>query len=187
MADEFDALLQNLNINLNTAVRRAAVEIGEKIQDEYETAITNFYADYDPQLYDRTYSLYEGAKGIGGYGTNIKQLAKNMYECGITVGAENYSYNPYSKPYPHGWDADPSMVFPNVWDLGRHGFSSYNVRKAHAGKDKNDPKYWKIKKSSVPKNSTPPKRVMDQAFKKYDNQDYVFGVLKKYISEIGGF
>lgn len=186
MADEFDALLKNLEINVNTAVSRAAAEIGEKIQDEYEIVITKFYADYKPIMYERTYSLYEGAKGVGGYGKYHRQLEKNMYECGINVGAENYSGNPYVKNPPHGLDMDPSIVFPNSWELGRHGFSRYNVRKQHETATKET--YWHVKR--IPQNYNKggqPRKKMDEAFKKYDNEAYVNSVIIKHIGNLGGF
>ena len=186
MADEFDAILKDINININTAVKKAAQEIGTKIQDEYEIAITNFYMAYSPILYERTYSLYEGAKGVGGYGKYQKQTSKNEYDCGINVGAENYSGNPYTTPYPHGLEMDPSIVFPNAWDKGRHGFSSYNVRIKNKDKVRDDPNYWKIKKKHVPQNSTPPKQTMNYAFKKIDNYDYCTGLILKYLAAAGG-
>lgn len=185
MADELDVILHNLDININAAVRRAAIEIGEKIQDEYENTITQFYMAYDPIMYDRTDSLYKGSKGVGGIGKYYKQLSKNNYECGINVGAENYSGNPYVKPYPHGLEMDPSIVFPNAWDKGMHGFSSYNVRQQHKGKKKGDKSYWSVK--HTPPRTAKPKSKMNKAFKKYDNAGYVFGVIEKYLGELGGF
>lgn len=184
MTDDLDVMLKNLDININAAVRRAAAEIGEKIQEEYEAIITKFYMSYDPKMYDRTYSLYEGAKGVGGYGKYQRQLMKNMYECGINVGAENYSGNPYAKNPPHGLDVDPSIVFPNAWDLGRHGFSSWNVRLNHMRANESGAKPWRVRRT--PKNSTPPKKKMAEAFKKYDNEAYVNGVIIKHIGDLGG-
>ncbi len=108
-----------------------------------------------------------------------------MYECGIYVGAEIYSGNPYVKDPPHGLDADPSKVFPNAWDLGRHGFSSWNVRLNHMKANESGGKSWRVKR--IPKNSTPPKKKMAEAFKKYDNANYVFGVITNHIGELGGF
>lgn len=184
MADDFDFILKDLSINVNAAVRRAAVEIGEEIQNEYEIAITKFYSDFDPNMYDRTYSLYEGSKGVGGLGVYQRQLSKNMYECGINVGPENYSYNPYVKPYPHGLEMDPSIVFPKAWDSGIHGFTSYTVNMQHKNASKD--KYWKIKRKSIPKKSSPPKKIMDVAFKKIDNQGHCEQVIIKHMQGLGG-
>ena len=187
MADEFDVILKKLEVNVNTAVSRAAAEIGENIYIEFENVITKFYMDYTPVMYERTYSLIEGAKGAGGYGTYHKRLQKNMYECGINVGAENYSGNPYAKNPPHGLDMDPSIVFPNSWELGRHGFSRYSIRKHNETAD--DEHYWHVR--NVPVNyhyrqNGVPRKHMDNAFKKYDNESYTNGVIIKHIQDLGG-
>ena len=139
-----DAIVQDVEMNVNAGIRRAAVKIGTMIQEGYEIAITAFYSDFSPIMYDRTYSLYEGAIGVGGYGVYYKQLEKCSYECGIRVGGEYYSYDPYVKEPPHGLALGPGDIFPNAWQ-GDHG----GVKKTAAPAGKMDYRF-RVARSKVP-------------------------------------
>lgn len=175
--------LKNIEINLNTAVQHAAKEIGEEIQDIYETAITKFYGSYSPRMYKRTYSLYEGAKGVGGYGVFQKRISKYNYDCGITVDPSNYSSDPYVKDPPHGLEMTVENVFERSFAKGIHGFTSKERSKMNADKRKGDYGYLK---QAPKKLSPPPLNNMNLKFKQIDNFNYVFGKLEAAIDSLGG-
>lgn len=184
MNGDFDFILKNVEINVNTAVRRAAVEIGDLIHKDFIVAINKFYNSYKPKVYSRTYSLYQGEKGVGGRQIYQRQLSKNNYECGIYVDASNYMGNPYIKNPPHGLEMDPSIVFPSAWDKGVHGFTSHTITLQHRNASKEN--YWHIRRNSAPPKDTPPSRRMKDSFKKIDNYGFVSGVIGKYIKSLGG-
>lgn len=179
-------VIKNLDVNIGAALGKAAREIGEKIQDQYESAITKFYMSYSPKVYDRTYSLYEGAIGIGGRGVYVKKSGKYGYDCGIDVGPENYSYDPYIKDPLHGKQMSVGEVFPQAWEKGVHGFTTGTVAKVHKTQSK-DTKWWSIKHKNVPPKSQPPIRIMDASFKDIDNAEYVFGKLYSALDSAGAF
>ena len=173
--------IKNLDVSVGWAVRRAGQEIGEAIQEIFETAITKFYMAYPPRVYDRTYSLYEGAIGAGGRGIYIKKSGQYGYDCGIEVGSEFYSYNPYVKNPPHGLEMSPERVFPEAFDRGVHGFTSYSLKRP-----KDDKWRSRIRRSAPPK-SSPPVKYLKSEFKKIDNADYVFNKLYTALDNAGAF
>lgn len=186
MANTPKIVIKNLDTKLGWCLRRTANEIGTRIQDDFEKAITKFYMDYEPTWYDRTYSLYEGAVGVGGRGKYIKKSGKYGYDCGIEVGSEFYSYNPYVKDPHHGKEMSPDEVFPNAFEYGRHGFSSYTMRVVHKNQSK-DAKWWRLKKKHIPKVSTPPIKSLNASFKQVDNSNYVFEKLYQAFEDAGAF
>lgn len=175
-------LIKNL-VNVETAVKRVAVKIGDQIQDAYESAITKFYSDYSPHIYERTYSLYEGSKGVGGYGVNYKKTGKFMFDAGINVDPSNYSGDPYVKSPPHGLAMSVDEIFSRSFEKGIHGFTSYERSQYNKDKKKGD---WNYMKWSAPKKSSPPINKMNADFKKIANQD-VPGMLEAELDAMGAF
>ena len=180
MQKYFDITLRgSIEANVNAAVRRVAVVIGNEIHEAYNTAINNFYSDYSPRIYDRTGALKDqGAKGVGGRDKNYKQLFKGCYEAGITVGPENYEGNPYEKPYPHGLEMNPSIVFPMAFERGIHGFTKVTVSRYNKDKSKGNG-YWFVRKKSRPKKSSSPKKEVRAKFEEITDSDRVIGMIKK--------
>ena len=186
-------IIKNLDVKLGWCLRRAAKEIGEKIHEEYDKAIKHFYDSYERKTdrygrywYERTYSLYKGAFGVGGRNVFMKKSSRYGYDCGLEVGHEFYDGNPYEKNPPHGKEMTPEIVFPDAFNLGRHGFSSYTVGKVHKNQSKNNG-WWKITKKSVPQNTTPPIKLFNASFKQINNGDYIFDKLYKALDEAGAF
>lgn len=179
-------VIKNPDVTVGWPIRNVAREIGEKIQGDFEAAITKFYIGYSPKLYERTYSLYEGAIGVGGRGKYINKVGKYAFECGIEVGAEFYSGNPYVKNPPHGRDMSPDIVFPSAFDKGIHGFTTYTIGAVHKNQVKGD-KYWKMPRASAPRKTTPPKTLLNMSFKQVNNQEYIYGKVFEAFDAAGAF
>lgn len=179
-------VIKNLDANLNIAIRNAAREIGEKIYSAFGNSVTKFYASYSPNWYDRTYALLKQSyMGVGGKDVFYKKSGRYGYNCGLGVGAENYSGNPYEKDPHHGAYMTPDIVFPMAWDKGIHGFNTYTIRKVHA--DKTREYYWRLNRKYVPKNSKPINSIMRTAMKEIDNAEYIYEVLYNALDAVGTF
>lgn len=145
--------LDDFEKDVDLAVRDFATEIGEKIKMAYVNSIDYFYNQYEPSSYKRTWNLETSYIGVGGkkkYKRNYKR--KNYYLCGIFVGDEYISGEPYLKRY--GRQMYKSEVFERSWLKGIHGFNITDVRSANKGMTKEQYKYrWNPK--TIPETTRP--------------------------------
>lgn len=129
---------------------KMAYEIGYKIENAYEHIIDEFYSDYEPKYYDRTFSLYTASSAYGDYSRLIvskkKKDSQISYKVGIYVSSDNILDNPYID--------DKDWVFNRAFKEGIHGFSK---------DDKGSRKF-----SNIPPKTTPsPKQQMDEWFQEF--------------------
>lgn len=95
------------------AISNAVNDIAFDIENMYQTVIDQFYNDYSPTKYSRTYSGYEA------YIKHIKKI-RNGYECGIIVDGSKIPQGTYSSIYNHN-PVDSSFVFERTFERGLHG------------------------------------------------------------------
>ena len=99
------------------SVKEMAQEVFFRIQGLYESAIQQFYNDYDPLYYQRTDSTWYGSSGTDDYYSS-RNIAKrgDIYYTGIHVGPSFIKGNPYR--------ADKDWVFWRTYNKGIHGISA---------------------------------------------------------------
>ena len=96
--------LRTLRRDLDRAFRNVAKEVGNDIQQEYVKQIMDFYGDYRPKSYGRTYALFEASSGYGGKSPLFGRNKYMSYWGGIHVDPSYITGDPYLKPYLHGWN-----------------------------------------------------------------------------------
>lgn len=171
---------------INEAVRQGIVEglkvVAHQLADAYGRAIDRFYDDYNPHVYERTYSTYKasdlsdmwgwntGSSGYVGESVwfkNIRRLSKNKYYVALNIDYRNIGNNPYNSPLDY--------VFERTYVKGIHGMTpdeSAAMMKSK-GEDWEQKTPWHKKPMREP-----PIHFMEKDYAKIasnDNLDLVFG------------
>lgn len=110
---------KKLEKKFNEAIELFAQDVAMQIEGAYENIIDEFYAEYDPRWYDRTYSTYLGSSGYYGLFNNWEN--GNGYRAGIEVDSSNIPGDPYR--------ADKDWVFARTFEKGIHGYGLMDRRK----------------------------------------------------------
>ena len=110
-----DSILRDVERKQKKAVKRTAKRVTKKIQDEFKNATTDFYKEYKPKSYDRTYSTY--ALSDNYHGIKSPEFIKNSYIAGIGVNSSNIGKNPYPR-------ADLDWVVDRTWNKRIHGIET---------------------------------------------------------------
>lgn len=108
---------------IQKAAEKTAKQVYSKIQDFHQQATKDFYDDYKPISYERTYATYASSSA---YSSNILtdtgiEIVGDSYITGITVSPDNIlksQGDPYSRknhPVDTGW------VLYRTWWYGIHG------------------------------------------------------------------
>lgn len=113
---------------VDSAIGKAAKEVGDKIQKAYNESVDDFYDSYQPSSYIRTLSTYKGSSAARGHRTHRK-LGSMRHEAGITVDASYIGGNPYTKHPKHGWDPSVDFIFNRTFFEGIHGFNRGTIIK----------------------------------------------------------
>ena len=199
-----DRILKDMEKNVNYAIVNAANEISFQIESAFENAISLFYSNYDPIVYNRTYSTFLASSGYEDpFSSENVYLSGNLWFAGITVGDPNIPGDPYR--------ASKDWVFDRTFNKGIHGINIKTVRHRNStlfNKDrqkrilaayfsklnKNQQKIKvhtkgiiplrqtlgtiTVQNTSIPKNMVPPPRkLLDREFKKItkrQNLDKIF-------------
>lgn len=173
----FEYIVSDARKNVFQAVRSAAQEIGDDIEQAFEDVIQAFYDDYSPTWYRRTDSLWYASSsyGNGFLRRNSSDIVPTLrgdsgntisYEVGIKVSGSNYGFNPYvrfngDRP---SW-LTPDWVFDRAFYKGIHGFSQGSVWKHNKGMSKDS--YWRP--VTVPHRMSPtPETLMNRKFKQIE-------------------
>lgn len=186
-------ILDDITVNINTAVKKAAEEIGLKLADAYKYTAQWFYKDYDGTgnndysrslrkysgfvgSYDRTYSLFTALEGVAGKGKYHKQIKKNYYKCGIRVGSEFMDGDPYIGQH-HAKSmmgvVTAQWVFDRFFDKGIHG---YTAAEYHALNRRHN---YTLNWPEINKMSPSPQKMMKDKYKEITRD--VYSYIEKYI------
>ena len=110
--------LYQLKKIIYSAAEEMASEVLWQIENKYETIIDEFYADYNPLYYNRTYSTYLGSSGYETlYSPQNFTPIPSGYRVGIEVDSKYYPNNPYRAE-------DVDWVFERTWEKGIHGINT---------------------------------------------------------------
>lgn len=139
------------------AIRNSLNDIVFDIENMYQSVIEQFYNDYSPSEYSRTYSGYEA------YTKHIKKIP-NGYECGIIVDGSKIPQGTYFSIYDNTHIADSDWVFNRGFIEGFHGF-------------KIESKYFPTPMSPAPKEQ------MERLFKEYENSGKPQAVFRSNIKK----
>lgn len=158
-------LLTDITEKFNEAVEEMASEMTFQIEHAYEETIDEFYEDYDPVSYDRTYSTYLASTGYDNATTPLMHVG-DAYFAGIGVNGSNIPGQPYEMP--------KHWVFDRTFYKGIHGINRNDVFKMNKDRTRDN----RITIKNVPTNMKPaPKSVMKKKFKeltKKKNMDKIF-------------
>lgn len=106
----FKSLFTEIQHKQRMALKHTAKRITEEIQNEFKETTTEFYEEYAPRSYRRTYSTYalsdKGAK-------SPEVIGKDTFIGGIEVNSSYIGGNPYK--------ADLDWVVDRTWNKGYHG------------------------------------------------------------------
>lgn len=168
-----DKILKDITNKFNKAVEEMASEVTFQIEEAYEDTIEEFYEDYDPIYYNRTYSTYLASTGYDNPFTPLMHIG-DSYFAGIGVSGSNIPYNPYV--------AYKNWVFNRVFYKGIHGINRADVIRINKYRAREN--RYIIK--NIPTNMKPvPKKIMDSRFKKItkkSNLDKMFNdLMDKYL------
>jgi hypothetical protein len=148
MAKKIDLNVENLVITTNQMIKHVANDVGIKLGEAYKTSIQKFYKDYPLKSrsknkkglssYRRTYSLFKGVMGVGGFETYYKQEKTNCYTAGIFVDAMFIPGDPYIKRPPHGLIPVKAEIFERSFSSGIHGYTKSEIMSYNYGKNKDE-------------------------------------------------
>ena len=180
--NKFD-LEEEIDEMVKKAIKRTAIELSSEIEIAWERVIDEFYEDYTPIWYNRTYSTYKASDGYSEIGSGnfvpyIKNIRRNKHGnilVGITVSSDYIPGNPY--------EADKDWVFERTFEKGYHGYNQHEAQKwtsDHSGKDL-DNRTWST--SAKVMKPSPSKR-MDVQFNKIANQKHITQVFNKEIAKL---
>ena len=113
---DFSELL-NIKEKFNKVAEKFAQEVLWAIENQYESVIDVFYADYNPLYYYRTYSTYLASSGYKQlYSPENYMSFDNYYNVGISIDSQKIPGNPYR--------ADTDWVFNRTFEKGIHGINT---------------------------------------------------------------
>lgn len=190
---------EELQREIDSAVRTAARQLGEEIANAYRKAIKDFYGAYTPRSYDRTLSLRYGMMGInggdplkGGAAGFAKPLASfkggssgqhmiSAYQAGIYVDPMFIEGDPYWKSPPHGKQFPKAEIFERSFASGIHGFTRKEVITHNHEVDRINKPLGRKKKGRVPlwrpgeapKKSGPPINILSKKFNEISNKKHI--------------
>lgn len=181
--DPLEAVRADIEKRYNDAMVKMAEEMTYQIESAYESVVQQFYNEYTPRSYDRTYSTYLGSdkyNNLFGY-TPIE----NGYESGIIVDSNNIPGNPYR--------AEKDWVFERTFSEGIHGYfkveyeqwMNERFKKYKWSKKKTAREKERIEKmlKHAPKKSSPPQKEMDRKFKQLTKPRNMNKICKNIMDE----
>lgn len=162
---------RRINKTVKHIKEEASLQVAKDIKHMYNSAIKDFYADYRPRSYNRTFSAFiaDNLRGTDDYSKIIEQH-DDGFTVAFSVGDGFISGNPYRAKKDwvfnrtfvegiHGWTPDEVMNIPNHF-LGGYGYDP----------DRHDEYFVNMLQrwTNVPKPlSPPPKAKLDELYKKY--------------------
>lgn len=112
-----DQIFEELKKLINNAMEIAVIETGkkvrEKLRDQARLGVDRYYAQYDPDIYERTYNLYRNVK----HRRLPLRLGKDVDSSSCIVGIEYHGWEDMES-YKEG-SFTKEQVFENFWD-GEH-------------------------------------------------------------------
>ena len=120
-----DLILSDVKRKQKKAVKRTAKRVTERIQSEFKNATTDFYDEYNPKSYDRTFSTYALSDNYGGI-ESPEPFGDGGYLAGIEVNSSNIGENPYR--------ADLDWVVDRTWNKRIHGIETIKHKKTSPDK-----------------------------------------------------
>lgn len=109
----FEELEKLINKATETAVIETGKKVREKLRDQARLGVDRYYAQYDPDIYERTYNLRRNVK----HRRLPLQLEKNVDAPSCIVGIEYHCWEDMT-PYKDG-SFTTEQVFENFWE-GEH-------------------------------------------------------------------
>lgn len=155
-------LMKKINTCTRHIRNEIAKQITEDLREEYRTVIADFYRDYKPHRYLRTYSSYF-ATNIYKFGGNYKKIttfASDSFTTKFKVGSE-FIGEPYR--------ASADYVFSRTFELGIHGWiplTVKNIAKGMVNPELVNNKIFNGTQPNPPLTPTPKQR-MDEWFDNY--------------------
>lgn len=169
MSTPLDYIVEEQKQKLKNALPKAAKEIGHALGAKFISTVSEFYNQYDPRIYKRTYGVYDFGYGVGGKRRYV-QKSGDRYSCGLRVDPSFMSGNPYAKS--HGWtDISPSDIYYISFVGGLHGYDADVLAPVQE-------KY--VLHNAPPVMSPSPMEVMDDFFDEY-TVDRVVGIIESYM------
>ena len=162
---------KSIQEKVNVALTETLYEIGETIQDMYKDVIREFYRDYTPLWYGRTYSTFVGSSAYKDYSSLVNEIHPGIYEVGIDVSAKYITGNPYKKANKfikskNGYVASTEWIFDRTFYEGIHGVSKHDSSNRLT--------------INIPHEMKPsPYELMNERFSKKINQNYIDDVFYK--------
>ena len=186
--DPLEVIKADIEQKYDKALHEMASEMTFQIEKAYETAISKFYNEYTPKVYDRTGSTLKASDrwdDIFGY-----DVKGDIFETGINVGAENIPFidghPPYRAPKGTAW------VFQRTYEEGIHGYfkveaqdSIKKIMRTHVLSKRRKHKYASIIESAPPLKSKPEK-IMEKLFKRISSDKYMNTISKEILDEVFG-
>lgn len=180
--NKFD-IEEEIDKMIKKAVKNTAIELSSEIEIAWERVIDEFYEDYTPVWYKRTFSTYKASDGYSELGSgNLVPYIKNINRdksgnilVGITVSSDYIPGDPY--------EADKDWVFERTFEKGYHGYNQHEAQgwtSNHSGKDNDNRKWTTTAKVMKP---TPEAR-MNVRFNKIANQKHITDVFSKEIAKL---
>lgn len=155
--------------HVKEVLREVAEDVAFDIEMAYEKSIDEFYNDYSPRKYKRTYSTYLASTGYNNKNM-VVQNGEYSFIAGIDVSPFNIPGSPYREHITSsGIAVTKDFIFSNTFDKGLHGFQSGEYKKKFADEhDWADGKKWKNRSTRIVNSvsrSNPPEEAMRRRFK----------------------
>lgn len=171
--------------------KKVGNRIAKDMTHQYVSAIRNFYNDYQPRVYKRSYRSYYFADpdGVKAYTKFVKMDSDGK---GFTV-AMNISPSNIRVPYTsivngRGTASLTGLVFTNTWVYGRHGGKlPYNIIPEEKRVSKPGYGWIPLKQTGwtwiPPVTSPSPMEMMDMWFKGYATNDNLNKLTSNIVSD----
>lgn len=160
MADNLKGLSKKINSAMDDALEKIAVEVGYEIEELYESVIEQFYNDYHPRRYRRTFSSFLGSDSYALMQDPVMQ--DDGYIVGVSVSPNTIPGEPYR--------AKKDWVFERTFRKGYHGYKNIEIRNWRSKKKNHalikEKKYFFNRPDDMHVMSPSPEKLMEKGVKK---------------------
>lgn len=126
MGRTLDDLEQKLKVIENNLAEEVAPKVNELFKDSIRFSLVDWYNDYEPNMYKRTYNFM---KALNTARTSGKG---NLLTMSLSSGSMN-SYKGFDIPPYKGYERktlQPSTAYDYMWNDGEHGHGKWMMHKS---------------------------------------------------------
>ena len=126
MARTLDDLAKKLEVIENHLAEEVAPQVNELLKESVRFALIDWYNDYDPRSYIRTYNFMKILKGTRTSGKgNLLTLSIDSGYMDSYKGFDDPPYEEYVRK-----KLQPSTAFDYMWMEGEHGHGNWMMHKS---------------------------------------------------------